>query len=86
MPTKTSVPSNSRSKRKPTHAHSSPDADGVQNEIAERDEASRIAILANSGLAVACRVLLKQHFAQCLAEMKWQYIWSVRWYGLIEKV
>ena len=34
--------------------------------------------------AVSCRVLLKQHFAQDLEEMKGQYIWSVRWYGLIE--
>jgi hypothetical protein len=46
MPRKTSVPSNSRSKRKPTRAHSWPDADGVQNETAERDEAFRRAILA----------------------------------------
>jgi hypothetical protein len=36
--------------------------------------------------AVSCRVLLKQHFAQDLEEMKGQYIWSVRWYGLIERV
>src|ERR1700756_2094008 len=36
--------------------------------------------------AVSCRVLLKQHFAQYLEEMKGQYIWSVRWYGLIERV
>jgi hypothetical protein len=46
MPTKTSVPSNSCSKRKPTRAHSWPDADGVQNETAERNEAFRRAILA----------------------------------------
>src|SRR2546423_8925510 len=35
---------------------------------------------------VSCRVLQKQHFAQDLEEMKGQYIWSVRWYGLIERV
>ena len=46
MPTKTSVPSNSRSKRKPTRAHSWHDADGVQNETDERNEAFRRAILA----------------------------------------
>jgi hypothetical protein len=36
--------------------------------------------------AVSRRVLLKQHFAQYLEEMKGQYTWSVRWYGLIERV
>jgi hypothetical protein len=36
--------------------------------------------------AGACRVLLKQLFAHSLEEMKVQYIWSVRWYGLIERV
>jgi hypothetical protein len=38
--------------------------------------------LFSSGLsfqAVSCRVLLKQHFAQDLEEMKGQYIWSVRY-------
>jgi hypothetical protein len=46
MLSKTSVLSNSRSKRKPTGAHSWPDADGVQNEAAEHNEAFRRAILA----------------------------------------
>ena len=35
---------------------------------------------------VSCRVLLKQLFAQYVEEMKGQYIWSVRWCGLIETV
>ena len=61
------------------------------------DSSSAINIHANTRLhlsrsepvdlpAVSCRVLLKQHFAQDLEEMKGQYIWSVRWYGLIERV